>query len=91
MRFTDVQWPAPLSLHSMFKVQYKYQVIIIIIYLHIKTQENIKNNNDRLYLSNFLLVVVSPEVLLVSLLIHSAPPLPPLFARKFVISSLFSN
>jgi len=31
MRFADVQWPAPLSLHSMFKAQYKCQVIIIII------------------------------------------------------------
>jgi len=31
MRFADVQCPAPLSLHSMFKAQYKCQVIIIII------------------------------------------------------------
>jgi len=31
MRFADVQWPAPLSLHRMFKAQYKCQVIIIII------------------------------------------------------------
>jgi len=31
MRFADVQWPAPLSLHAMFKAQYKCQVIIIII------------------------------------------------------------
>jgi len=31
MRFADVQWPAPLSLHSMFKAHYKCQVIIIII------------------------------------------------------------
>jgi len=29
MRFADVQSPAPLSLHSMFKAQYKCQVIII--------------------------------------------------------------
>jgi len=25
------EWPAPLSLHSMFKAQYKCQVIVIII------------------------------------------------------------
>jgi len=31
MRFADVQWPGPLSLHSMYKAQYKCQVIIIII------------------------------------------------------------
>jgi len=30
MLFADVQLPAPLSLHSMFKVQYKSQAIIII-------------------------------------------------------------
>jgi len=30
MRFADLQWTAPLSLHSMFKAQYKCQVIIII-------------------------------------------------------------
>jgi len=30
MRFADVQWPAPMSLHSMFKAYYKCEVIIII-------------------------------------------------------------
>jgi len=31
MRFADVQGPAPLSLHGIFKAQYKCQVTIIII------------------------------------------------------------
>jgi len=31
MRFADVQQPAPLSLHSMFKAQYKCQIIKYII------------------------------------------------------------
>jgi len=31
IRFGDVQWSAPLSFYSMFKSQYKFQVIIIII------------------------------------------------------------
>jgi len=31
MRFADVQWPGPLSLHSIFNAHYKCQVIIIII------------------------------------------------------------
>jgi len=31
MRFADVQRPAPLSLHSMFKAHYKCQFINIII------------------------------------------------------------
>jgi len=37
MRFADVQWPAPkLSLHSMFKAQYKcHDIIIIIIVLQV--------------------------------------------------------
>jgi len=38
MRFANVQLPAPLSLHSMFKAHYKCLVIIIIIdiwWLHI--------------------------------------------------------
>jgi len=29
--FADVQWPAPLSLHSISKAHYTCQVIIIII------------------------------------------------------------
>jgi len=35
MRFADVQWP--LSLHSMFKAQYKCQVIIIVIIIILST------------------------------------------------------
>jgi len=31
MRFADLQWPAPLSLHSMLEAHYKCQVIFIII------------------------------------------------------------
>jgi len=46
MRFADVQWPAPWSLHRMFKAHYKCQVIIIIItkrtidYYYYKTNIN---------------------------------------------------
>jgi len=32
-RFADVQWPVPLSFHSMFKAQYEYPDIIIIIFI----------------------------------------------------------
>jgi len=34
MRFADVQWPAPLSFHSISKAHYKCQVIIIIIIIN---------------------------------------------------------
>jgi len=37
MRFADVQWPAPLSLQSMLKAQYKCQVIIIIISMMLRS------------------------------------------------------
>jgi len=47
MRFSGVQWPAPLSLHSMFKAQYQCQVIII-KYFYIK-QTNYYLESDDCY------------------------------------------
>jgi len=46
MRFADVHWPAPLSLHSMFKAQYKGQVIIIIIIIKDRSTDN-KERNEK--------------------------------------------
>jgi len=60
MRFADVQWPAPFSLHSMFKAHYKCQVIIIIR----KTSTRVISPDDELLESIFLRYTAVPRLLL---------------------------
>jgi len=51
MRFADVQWPALLSLHSISKAHYKFQVIIITIH-----------SNDLTITINYSLSVMTTEI-----------------------------
>jgi len=70
MRFADVQWPAPLSLHSMFKVRYKCMVIIIII-LNSSSQKRRKWNHRQckiekyFYPNNWIYVVQQQRLVII--------------------------